>query len=80
MEPVPEFESLSHVFNSLSKLPFDSKFTRLRLCISGTQNVVAEIDELGFSCIFTIGVLPHSFFVANKSLESTSAITLSCPR
>ena len=47
-------ESVSHSFVSelLSKLPFDSLFTRPRLGILGTQHVVAKINGLKFSCIF----------------------------
>ena len=75
-----ESESLSLVSESLPQLSLDSRFTRLRLGISDTQHVVSEVDELWLSCIFETEVVPHSFPVANGSLESTSAITLSCPR
>ena len=80
MKFLSESESLSPLSDSLSKLTIDYRFTRLRFGHLGTQHVVAEVDGLRLGFIEETEVVPPLSPLTNGSLESTSAITISCPR
>ena len=65
--------------DSYSRLSFRSRLTSPRFDPSGSQRVVAEVWELKSNfAVDTEFALPFSA-VANGSLDSTFAMTLSCP-